>query len=1493
MRNNDRASDRVQEPRPKARWYDEDTTNEDERDGWGAPAPAKLTRTGEPLARSKLSGKRTRLSEPGAASPEDALQYSRWLLSGERGWSAPPVQRRATGEQLPDEGALASAFDFLSGSERVEALPDELCRQLRAALGVDASRVRVHTGARAAAAAELLAACAFTLGEDIYFAAGAYDPHSEHGLELIAHEVAHVAQHQRGSAPTGGRVSRASDHHELEADELARRFLLERSRRQARLAGAPPAARAAGVGEPDEASGWWRAPAPPAAVTSNASSSSASSSSGSSAPSSPIQRKAAASAAKAAPAGAPPLPEVVDLLATSSFEPSAAIAAHIAKAGKSGAQVRVKLGALGSGIIRVKKAGKSYVTIEDKPQVVPLALSGSSLFVPLPGLSPVVRVRIGASRAGSITGYVAPEAAAGNERALQKALGENPEALGLRGFELPHLQLTNKLENGTLSIASQKGARFSLGGWVDGTLTFGLVNSTVTLDANAHIHARGLKDAELAISRDAQGHLHGSAELSLDLGDKFSGSARATYESGDVAIKGELGYRSEKFSGKLGLIVADAAQAEQMVRAQIDPMGVMPLNKVGGDPAKKPARAKKGERAIAGWGELDFAFTDWLTGKAMVVYGPTGHLTVVGKIAPPKRLDLMKQPKGFKRPIMPEVKIEASYGLPYIADIHVGIGVSLSAEAELGPIYMSDLAIEGIYSTDPTVMNAFSITGALRAQAHAGLELDVKGYAGLRILKHSVNVGAGIKGNAGIKAYAEARPTLGYREVTSPTAGKQGEYYLKGHLEMAAQPVLALGGRLFIELDSPWWSPAPDKTWEWPIGSLEYPLPTQLGVGADIDYVVGSDKWPELKLTQPSFDASKFVDTMMDDRLPQKSGAAGDQSKKGDWKGVAPTAPTAAPPTVAKTPTKDTKPTAGAPSKQSAKGKQLPEERKNVPQTKDAAERWTAGMEALGDLRKRSEKDPETSTEIRQHLADLKSRFGFTELKADRSGDQWLVDASMNPSKKDIPIKADPKDGAEGSTPGNRLSSLLKELNNEVSKQHPKRSALEARCRELGKTFGTSVRITNSQKTGTSDVSFVEKTPPSGQKAERIAAQIIAVGKDDSALLSKAGGESNTRQVVVSKRHSALKDDALVNVGSNSMAENPDFEKDAQLFEDKFGALVWRHASAMNGAAAMAAKAKEYIRLKVGGVWDEANVQLIQLCAQIGADNPSWSGAVGTTVQAVMACFDSGNIAERMNHVGNFYVGVLGSDLSEKNPIAKQRAEVKQRMKDAGFNVARLMKMRRAIEKKQAQGRPTSGWDLAPVPETSPADGQWHARAKRADAIPGSSARSTRTIAETGAELSPREEAMQRKDDPTWDITRDAVKWEEGVKVWMMNERDQWVQWQRQLSLPMGAGPSGTTNQLMQAAIAFNVDRYSARSACIAYLLPAHHHTLVEILAAANALGCAYTPGKRMYRDIRPFTDEELRSCGRENKFPDEAHGGNDAHDSAVILKLVERGVSS
>ena len=67
-------------------------------------------------------------------------------------------------------------------------------------LGADFSQVRVHTSPVAEREAERLQAKAFTVGHDIVFAAGQYDPDSAEGQALLAHELAHVLQQQRGVA---------------------------------------------------------------------------------------------------------------------------------------------------------------------------------------------------------------------------------------------------------------------------------------------------------------------------------------------------------------------------------------------------------------------------------------------------------------------------------------------------------------------------------------------------------------------------------------------------------------------------------------------------------------------------------------------------------------------------------------------------------------------------------------------------------------------------------------------------------------------------------------------------------------------------------------------------------------------------------------------------------------------------------------------------------------------------------------------------------------------------------------------------------------------------------------------------------------------------------------------------------------------------------------------------------------------------------------------
>lgn len=66
--------------------------------------------------------------------------------------------------------------------------------------GHDLSRVRVHIGDLAETSAQAVRARAFTLGEHIVFGRGEYEPSSEGGRALLAHELAHVAQQGAGAA---------------------------------------------------------------------------------------------------------------------------------------------------------------------------------------------------------------------------------------------------------------------------------------------------------------------------------------------------------------------------------------------------------------------------------------------------------------------------------------------------------------------------------------------------------------------------------------------------------------------------------------------------------------------------------------------------------------------------------------------------------------------------------------------------------------------------------------------------------------------------------------------------------------------------------------------------------------------------------------------------------------------------------------------------------------------------------------------------------------------------------------------------------------------------------------------------------------------------------------------------------------------------------------------------------------------------------------------
>jgi hypothetical protein len=87
---------------------------------------------------------------------------------------------------------LESQINAIKGGGRPLAESERAYFEPR--FGVDFSRVRVHTDAKAAESTQVVNARAYTVGQDVVFGAGQYIPTTTRGKKIIAHELMHVVQ---------------------------------------------------------------------------------------------------------------------------------------------------------------------------------------------------------------------------------------------------------------------------------------------------------------------------------------------------------------------------------------------------------------------------------------------------------------------------------------------------------------------------------------------------------------------------------------------------------------------------------------------------------------------------------------------------------------------------------------------------------------------------------------------------------------------------------------------------------------------------------------------------------------------------------------------------------------------------------------------------------------------------------------------------------------------------------------------------------------------------------------------------------------------------------------------------------------------------------------------------------------------------------------------------------------------------------------------------
>jgi hypothetical protein len=187
------------------------------------------------LLRSGRLQRKARISQPGDDSEREADRAANQVVSGEGGVrlthaASSQLQCMLTDDEqlakalgltlstgqaeatVPEsaEAAVADARESERGAEIIGQLYggrslDESTRGLmESRFGENFSDVRIHTGDRAAEAAAMLHARAFTVRQDIVFGEEQFAPETTQGQRLLAHELAHVVQQRQPTGPNVG-----------------------------------------------------------------------------------------------------------------------------------------------------------------------------------------------------------------------------------------------------------------------------------------------------------------------------------------------------------------------------------------------------------------------------------------------------------------------------------------------------------------------------------------------------------------------------------------------------------------------------------------------------------------------------------------------------------------------------------------------------------------------------------------------------------------------------------------------------------------------------------------------------------------------------------------------------------------------------------------------------------------------------------------------------------------------------------------------------------------------------------------------------------------------------------------------------------------------------------------------------------------------------------------------------------------------------------------
>ncbi|KUI26116.1 hypothetical protein AU195_14165 [Mycobacterium sp. IS-1496] len=178
---------------------------------------------------STLRPKASRLEESESSLALRAALSGRLDAAGPRGVAGlqRAVGNGSTAAMIDDE--RSPVHDVVS-SGGGSPLQSDVRADMEGRFGHDFGDVRVHTDGAAHESAKSVNAQAYTVGSNIVFQRDKYDPASESGKHMLAHELTHVVQQRSGpvdgtDAGGGVKVSDPSDRFERDAVANADRLM--------------------------------------------------------------------------------------------------------------------------------------------------------------------------------------------------------------------------------------------------------------------------------------------------------------------------------------------------------------------------------------------------------------------------------------------------------------------------------------------------------------------------------------------------------------------------------------------------------------------------------------------------------------------------------------------------------------------------------------------------------------------------------------------------------------------------------------------------------------------------------------------------------------------------------------------------------------------------------------------------------------------------------------------------------------------------------------------------------------------------------------------------------------------------------------------------------------------------------------------------------------------------------------------------------------------